>query len=101
MGKIFGVKVTNNWHDVDTYFVQQIMNACTKKSRKTTYFIESSIVEIDSSVLCNSSGNGNNWMKQFIIVDKDLVDAYNWQINFLTNNHDLFKTIIKNTKLFY
>jgi hypothetical protein len=39
-------------------------------------------------------------MKQFILVEEDLVDAYNGQINFLKHNDDLFKTEIKNTKQF-
>jgi hypothetical protein len=66
-----------------------------KKVSKTIYLIESSIVEIASSVLCYSSNNSNNWMKQFIVVEGDLVDAYNGQIDFLKDSDDLFKTIIK------
>ena len=71
-----------------------------KKASKTTYFIESSNVVIVSSILCNSSNNSNNWMKQFIVVEEDLVDAYNGQINFLKDNEDLFKTIIKDLNQF-
>ena len=82
------------------FFAQQITNAFMKKASKTTYFIESSIVEIVSSVQCNSRNNNNNWMKQFIVVEEDLVDAYNGQINFLKDNTDLFKTVIKNMKKF-
>ena len=39
-------------------------------------------------------------MKQFNVVEEDLVDAYNGQIYFLKDNDDLFKTIIKNMKQF-
>ena len=35
-------------------------------------------------------------MKLNFIVEEDLVDAYNGQINFLKDNDDLLKTIIKN-----
>jgi hypothetical protein len=72
--------------------LSQSINAFMKEASKTTYFMESSIVEIVSSVLCNSSYGSNNWMKQFIVVEEDLVDAYNEQIKF---HHDLFKTISK------
>jgi hypothetical protein len=72
-----------------------------KKDSKTTYFIGSSIVQIVSSVLCNSSNDSSNWMKQFIVVEEDLVDAYNGRINFLKDNGDLFKTKIKNMKQFH
>jgi hypothetical protein len=76
------------------------MKAFLKKASKTAYFIESSILEIVSSVLHNSSNNSNHWMKQFILVEEDVVDAYNGQINFLNKNDDLFKAIIKNMKQF-
>ena len=82
------------------FFAQQITNAFMKKASKTTYFIESSIVEIISSVLCNSSNISNNWMKQFVVVEEDLVDAYNGQINFLKDNGDLFKAVNKHMKQF-
>jgi hypothetical protein len=36
-------------------------------------------------------------MKQFIVVEEDLVEAYNGQINF---HDDLFKAIIENMKQF-
>jgi hypothetical protein len=78
-----------------TFFAQQSINAFMKKASKTTYLIESSIVAIASSVLCNSSNNCNNWMKQFIVVEEDLLDAYNGQINFLKDNDELLKTLIK------
>jgi glutamate synthase domain-containing protein 1 len=39
-------------------------------------------------------------MKQFIVVEEDLVDAHNGQINFLKHNNDLIKTEIKNMKQF-
>ena len=54
------IKVTSNWHDMKAFFPQQIMNAFMKKASKTTYFIEPRIVEIISSVLCNSSNDSNN-----------------------------------------
>ena len=63
-----------------------------KNASKTTYFIESRTVEIVSSVLCNSSYGSSNWVKQFIFVEEDLLDAYNEQIKFCD---DLFKTISK------
>ena len=74
------------------------MNTFMKIPSKTTYFIQSSIAEIVSSVLCNYSNNSNNWMKVLIIVEEDLVDHYNGPINFLKDNDDMFKTIIKNMK---
>jgi hypothetical protein len=94
------IKVTSNQHDRKAFFAQQSMNTCMKKASKTTYFIESSIAEIVSSVLCNSNNDSNNWMTQLIVVEEDLVDAYNEQINFLKDNDDLFKTRIKNMKQF-
>jgi hypothetical protein len=39
-------------------------------------------------------------MKEFIVVKEDLVDAYNGQINFLKDNGDQFKTVMKNIKQF-
>jgi hypothetical protein len=92
------IKVTSNQHDIKSFFAKQSINAFMKKANKTSYFIASSIVEIVSSVLCNSSNDSNNWVKQFIVVDEDLVDAFNGQINFLKHNDDLFNTVIKNMK---
>ena len=93
-------KVTSNQHDRKAFFPQQSMNTFMKKPSKTTYFIQSSIAEIVSSVLCNSNNDSNNWMTQFIVVKEDLVDHYNGPINFLKDNDDLFKTTIKNMKQF-
>ena len=76
------------------------MNTFMKIPSKTTYFIQSSIAEIVSSVLCNYSNNSNNWMKVLIIVEEDLVDHYNGPINFLKDNYGLIKTIIKDMKQF-
>ena len=39
-------------------------------------------------------------MKQFVVVEEDLVDAYNGQINFLKDNGDLFKAVNKHMKQF-
>ena len=39
-------------------------------------------------------------MKEIIVVEEDLVDAYKGQINFLKDSDGLFKTIIKNMKQF-
>ena len=91
-------KVTSNQHDMKAFFPQQSLNTFMKIPSKTTYFIESSIAEIVSSVLCNSNNDSNNWMKVLIIVEEDLVDPYNGPINFLKDNDDMFKTIIKNMK---
>ena len=53
-------KVTSNWQDMKAFVAQQSINAFMKKASKTTYFIESSIVEILSLVLCHSSNDCNN-----------------------------------------
>ena len=92
------IKATSNQNDMKAFFAQQSINAYMKKASKTNYFIEASIVEIISSVLCNFRNKSNNWVKQFVVVEEDLVDAYNGQINFLKDNGDLFKTVNKHMK---
>ena len=93
-------QITKNQDVLKGFFVQKSIGAFMKKASGSTFLIESNVVEIVKSILCNSNGDGNNWTQQFIVVEEDLIEIYNGQMDYLYENDWLYKIVVKNLKQF-